>query len=140
MVSRVFLIYVLVELAAVVALTSTIGLGRTVLVLLGTFVVGLAVAGSQISRQLTRLRGPLTDSALVAAGGLLVVVPGLVTTVAGLLLLLPPTRVVARPIVTSIFARKLQVPSARRSESDVIEGEVIDVTDVEPVAIPPTAE
>ncbi|MGH3543055.1 MAG: FxsA family protein, partial [Mycobacterium sp.] len=119
----------LVELAAVVALASTIGLGWTLLVLVGTFVVGVAVAGSQITRQLARLRSDwtaeggatglrarLTDGALLAVAALLVAVPGLVSTAAGLLLLLPPARGAARYV------------SARRSKRDVIDGEVIDVT------------
>jgi UPF0716 protein FxsA len=153
MVSRLFVVYVLVEAAAVVALASTIGLGWTLLVLLGTFVGGLAVAGSQIKRQLTRLRseltsgtarlrGPVTDGALVAVAALLVAVPGLVTTAAGLLLLLPPVRVAARPIVTAMAVRRLGRPllTARHSRRDVIDGEVINVTDVEPPALPPRVE
>ena len=67
MVSRLFLVYVLVELAVVVALASTIGLGWTLLLLLAAFVAGLALAGSQLKRQLTRLRSGLT-SRPVAAG------------------------------------------------------------------------
>jgi UPF0716 protein FxsA len=168
MVSRLFLgpllIWVLVELAAVVALASTIGLGWTLLVLLGTFVVGLAVAGSQIKRRLSRLRseltagggtarlrGPVTDGAVVVVAALLVAVPGLVTTAVGLLLLLPPTRVVARPILTALATRSFGRPlltvttfgadhTASARQSDVIDGEVIDVTDVEPLALPPRAE
>ena len=42
---RFVLMYALVELALVVALASTIGFGWTVLLLLGTFVVGVALAG-----------------------------------------------------------------------------------------------
>lgn len=155
MVSRLFVVYVLVELAAVVALASKIGLGWTLLVLLGTLVVGLAVAGSQIKRRLTRLRseltagggtarlrGPVTDGALVAVAALLVAVPGLVTTAAGLLLLLPPVRVAARPIVTALAVRGLGRPllTVRHSRRDVIDGEVINVTDVEPLALPPGVE
>ncbi len=102
MVSRFFLIYVVVELLAVVGLASAIGLGWTLLAVLIAFAVGLAVAGSQLKRQLTRLFDAdqarfATDSAVVALGSLLVVVPGLVTSAAGLLLLLPPSRAVARP-------------------------------------------
>src|SRR5271170_3712510 len=98
MVSRLFLVYVVVELAVMIALASTLGLGWTLLLLLVTFAAGLALAGSQLKLQLTRLRSGLgadqlrfaSDGALVARGTLLVVVPGLVTTAAGLLLLLPP--------------------------------------------------
>jgi UPF0716 protein FxsA len=162
MVSRLFLLYVIVELAVVVALAATIGLGWTLLLLLAAMVVGLALAGSQLKLQLTRLQSGLTgqqsravtDSALVAAGTLLVVVPGLVTSALGLLLLLPPTRAAARPVLTAIAVRGIgrRVPlitvttagadryaSARRSQPDYIDGEVLDVTDVtdvEPPALP----
>ena len=88
MAMRLFLVYVVVELAVIVALASTIGFGWTVLLLLGTFVVGLALAGSQVKRQIRRLQsglrpdpqGAVTDSVLVALGTVLVVIPGLVTT------------------------------------------------------------
>jgi UPF0716 protein FxsA len=153
MVSRLFLVYVLVELAVLVALASTIGLGWTLLLLLAAFVAGLALAGSQLKRQLGRLRSGLTtqqsqlatDGAMVALGSVLVVVPGLVTTAAGLLLLLPPTRAVARPLLTAMavrgFGRRAPLitvttvgadryASAPRRRPDYIDGEVIDVTDV----------
>jgi UPF0716 protein FxsA len=156
MVSRLFLVYVLVELAVVVALASTIGLGWTLVLLAAAFVAGLALAGSQLKRQLARLRSGLTtpqaqlatDGAMVALGSVLVVVPGLVTTAAGLLLLLPPTRAAARPVLTAMAARGLissglgaplitvttvgadRYASAPRPRGDYIDGEVIDVTDV----------
>jgi UPF0716 protein FxsA len=163
MVSRLFLIYVVVELLVVVGLASTVGLGWTLLALLAAFAAGLAVAGSQLKLQLTRLRSGLNadqsrlaaDSALVALGSLLVVVPGLVTTAAGVLLLLPPSRAAARPLLTALAARGVgrHFPlitvatvgadrGARRSQPDYIDGEVIDVTDVtdvsgaEPPALP----
>ena len=41
MAMRLFLVYVLVELAVVVGLASTIGFGWTVLLLFGTFALGL---------------------------------------------------------------------------------------------------
>jgi UPF0716 protein FxsA len=157
MVSRLFLVYVVVELVVMVALASTIGLGWTLLLLLVAFAAGLALAGSQLKLQLTRLRSGLsahqprlaTDSALVALGTLLVVVPGLVTTAAGLLLLLPPTRAAARPVLTAMAARGIGGRSplitvttvsadryGRRQQRDYIDGEVIDVTEVDPPALP----
>ena len=141
---RLFLIYALVELVAVVALVSTIGFGWTILLLLGTFVVGLAVAGSQIKRHIQRLRdgfdnpqGAVADSALVALGGLLVVIPGLVSTALGLLLLLPPTRAAAHPLLTMLASRRAPLITIatvgasryRPNRGDYIDGEVIDVTD-----------
>jgi UPF0716 protein FxsA len=164
MVSRLFLAYALVELAVVVVLASTIGLGWTLLLLLATFVIGTALAGSQLKLQLTRLRsrltapphegptglrGPAADGVLVALGTVLVVLPGLVSTGAGLLLLLPPTRAAARPVLTALAVRGIGrraslitvtavgpdgYAAARRRERDYIDGEVIDVTEVAPLA------
>jgi UPF0716 protein FxsA len=159
MVSRLFLVYVVVELAVVVALASTIGLGWTLVLLLAAFVAGLALAGSQLKRQLARLRSGVTtqqsqlatDGAMVALGSVLVVVPGLVTTAAGLLLLLPPTRAAVRPLLTAMAVRGLifsgrgaplitvttvgadRYASAPRPRGDYIDGEVLDVTDVSDV-------
>ncbi|MDT5179523.1 MAG: protein FxsA [Mycobacterium sp.] len=154
MAMRLFLVYVLVELAVVVALVSTIGFGWTFLLVVGTFALGLALAGSQVKRQFHRLQtglsspqGAVPDGALVALGTVLTVVPGLVTSALGLLLLLPPTRAAARPAVTALAARGLGrmplivtgtggAPSRRSAAGDYIDGEVIDVTDVEPPRLP----
>ena len=83
MAMRLFLIYLVVELAVVVALVSTIGFGWTVLALLGTSLLGFVLAGSQVKRHIRRLRsglttpqGAVTDSALVALGTVLVFIPG----------------------------------------------------------------
>jgi UPF0716 protein FxsA len=154
MVLRLFLVYVVVELAVVIALASTIGFGWTLLVLLAAFVVGLTLAGSQVTRQLMRLRSGFTapavsDGALVGLGSVLVVVPGLVTSAAGLLLLVPATRTVVRPVLTAMAVRGIgrRVPlitglddsehrGYRPDDRDYIDGEVIDVTDVEPPPLP----
>lgn len=151
MAMRLFLIYLVVELAVVVALVSTIGFGWTVLALLGTSLLGFVLAGSQVKRHVHRLRsglttpqGAVTDSALVALGTVLVFVPGLVTTAAGLLLLTPPTRAVARPLLTAMAARRVPLITVatatagrtRTARGDYIDGEVIDVVDVEPQALP----
>jgi UPF0716 protein FxsA len=141
MVFRWFLVYVVVEMAAIVALTWAVGLGWTLLVLLATFALGIALAGSQLKRQVRRMRagfdspqGAITDSALIALGTVLVVVPGIVTSALGVLLLLPPTRAAARPLVAMLAARRIPVMATRRR--DYIDGEVIDVVDVEPPALP----
>jgi UPF0716 protein FxsA len=141
MVFRWFLVYVVVEMAAIVALTWAVGLGWTLLVLLATFALGIALAGSQLKRQVRRMRagfdspqGAITDSALIALGTVLVVVPGIVTSAFGVLMLLPPTRAAARPLVAMLAARRIPEMATRRR--DYIDGEVIDVVDVEPPALP----
>ncbi|MHA0287716.1 FxsA family protein [Mycobacterium sp. C3-094] len=163
MAMRLFALYVVVEMAVLVALTATIGFGATLLAVAGTFLLGLALAGSQLRRHLRRLQsgltadnaaGVVTDSALMALGTVLVVIPGLASSVVGALLLLPPTRAVARPVVTAMAARRAPLIvgagtasgfGARRfahppSRGDYIDGEVIDVVDA-PAATPePQAE
>jgi UPF0716 protein FxsA len=155
MVSRLFLFYVIAELAVVVALASTIGLGWTLLLLLAAFAGGLALAGSQLKVQLNRLRSGLnagqpklaTDGMAVALGTLLVVMPGLLTSIAGVLLLLPPTRAAARPLLSALAVRGLGRriplitvtgvdPYHRPPRPDYIDGEVIDVTEVDPPVLP----
>lgn len=147
MAMRLFLIYVLVEIAVVVALASTIGFGWTVLLLAATFMLGLALAGSQARRQIRRLRGgvtlteaqgAVTDSLLVALGTVLVVIPGLASSALGAALLLPPTRAVARPLVTALAARRAPLivgvstmgsAAGRARRGDYIDGEVVDTVD-----------
>ncbi|MBI3227244.1 MAG: membrane protein FxsA [Mycolicibacterium cosmeticum] len=153
MAMRLFLVYVLVELAVVVGLVSTIGFGWTVLALLVTFGLGLALAGTQLTRQLARLQNVLrgrtgadhqtlaSDSLLVALGTVMVVIPGLASSVVGALLLLPPTRVVGRPLVAGLVNRQLSrsVPvmvfspggqqPRNAGHGEYVDGEVIDVVD-----------
>ena len=163
MLSRLLLVYAVVELAVIFALVSTIGWGWTLLVLLATFLLGWGLlapmGGSQLIRQLGQLQSGLTeprsamsDGALVTLGMALVLVPGLVTTALGLLLLVPPIRAVAGPGLAGIALRGLQrrVPlitdttvvtaDSRRGYSgdgrDYIDGEVIDVKDFDPPILP----
>lgn len=102
---RVVVLYVLVELTAVVALTWALGFGWMVLVVVGLFAAGVMLALGQLKRNIRRLGRPaasvLADSGLVALGTGLVLVPGPVTTLAGLLLLAPPTRSAARPLLSA---------------------------------------
>lgn len=143
MVKRYVLLYVLVEMAVLIALTATVGLGWTLLALVAAFTLGLLLAGSQIRRQVAQLRRGLTDpgaqatdSALVALGSVLVFIPGLVTTAAGLLLLAPPSRSAVRPMATGLvtrgLTRRVAFVTPRRS---YIDGEVVDMPDVHGAAV-----
>ena len=150
MAMRLFLLYTVIELAVIVALVSTIGFGWTVLLLIGTFMLGLALAGSQVKRHFRRLRsgidpasvhGAAADSVLVALGTVLVVIPGLASSVVGALFLLPPTRAAARPLVTAMAARRVPLITVASAagytapRGDYIDGEVIDVADIETPAL-----
>ena len=105
----------------------------------------MALAGSQVKRQLARLQrgrtnpqGAVADGMLVALGTFLVFVPGLVTTAAGALMLMPPTRGAMRPLAGDVAHPRHRPPGRRgqpdrtgpqvrpRRRGDYIDGEVID--------------
>ena len=122
MVSRLFLFYVLVELAAAFALLTTLGWGWTLLVLLVTSLLAWSVlapmAGSHLLQRIGQVRSwpsgggepraTAGDSAMITLAMGLVMIPGLVTTAVGLVLLAPPVRAVAAPGLAAIMARGLR--------------------------------
>jgi len=137
MAKRLFVLYAVVEMAVIIALVVAIGFGWTVLLLAATFGLGLVVAGSQLRRQLAVLRSGVgergvTDGMLVALGSVLTFIPGLVTSAAGLLMLLPPTRGAMRPLAGRTLGRYIPVST----QPDYIDGEVIDVHDVDAKYLP----
>jgi UPF0716 protein FxsA len=132
------LLYLVIEIVALVALGSAIGLGWTLLVLLAGSVLGLWLARREgvraaqaLAEALNNRRVPtaeLTDGVLVAAAGVLLFVPGLVTDVAGLLLLVPPVRaLVRRRLVRAAEERAPELRTARiRAQAPVVDGEVVE--------------
>lgn len=131
--SRLFLGYLVVESAALVALIMTIGVGPTLLAYTAAFIAGLLLAGAQLRRQLGlllagRRDGALREGALVALGTLLVVIPGLVSTALGLLMLLPATRRAVRSLLATVTPAAASRPG-EVIDGEVIDGEVIDVVD-----------
>ncbi len=160
MLSRLLLIYVVVELAAVIALVSAVGWGWTLLVLLGTSLLAWGVlapmAGSQLLRQLRQLRSDssaVSDGTMVTLAAVLILVPGLVTTALGLLLLVPSIRRLARPGLAALGVRgvrrrmpliadvRLFGADGRRGypgdgPADYIDGEVVDVREFRAPALP----
>lgn len=132
------LLYLVVEIVALVALVSWIGVGWTLLVLLAGSVLGLWLARreglramratAEAARDRRVAHVELTDGLLVAMGGLLLLVPGLVTDVAGLLLLLPPTRSLVRRRMVRAAERQAPVLRTARIRGDgtIVDGEVVD--------------
>ena len=132
------LLYLVVEIVALVALGSAIGLGWTLLVLVAGSVLGLWLARREgvraaqaLAEAMSNRRVPtaeITDGMLVAAGGVLLFLPGLVTDLAGLLLVLPPTRaLVRRRLVRAAEERSPELRTARiRSQAPVVDGEVVE--------------
>lgn len=137
MVMPFVLLYLVIEIVALVAVASWIGAGPTLLVLLAGSLLGLwlarregvraAQAVAAAAQQRRVAHAELTDGMLVALGGLLLFLPGLVTDVAGLLLVLPPTRALARRrLVRAAEERSPGLRTARiRSAGTVVDGEVV---------------
>ncbi len=92
----------IVELALLIRIGGAVGALPTILLVLATGVLGVALARwqglramRQIQEQLARGAVPgreLFDAALIALAGLLLLTPGVVTDGAGFLLLVPPVR------------------------------------------------
>jgi len=141
------LLYLVIEIVALVTLASTIGLGWTLLVLLAGSVLGLLLARREgvraahaVAEAVTQRRvahSEVTDGMLVAAAGVLLFLPGLVTDVIGLLLLVPPIRALARRrLVRAAEERMPELRTARiRDGATVVEGEVVDEDPAPPVVI-----
>jgi UPF0716 protein FxsA len=132
------LLYLVVEIVALIVLGSVIGVGWTLLVLVAGSLLGLLLARREGLRAAQAIgdavasrkvpTAELTDGMLVAAGGVLLFVPGLVTDVAGLLLLVPPVRSLVRGrLVRAAERRAPGLRTARiRSQGPVVDGEVVD--------------
>ncbi len=101
-----FGLYLVVELAALVAVASWLGFFPTLLLLLGGGLLGMWLVRREGARAAFALadavrsgRAPhaeLTDGALVGLAGLLILLPGVVSDLLGLLLVLPFTRALVR--------------------------------------------
>jgi len=92
----------LLELAVLIKLGQSIGLWPTILVLIATAVLGMAILHTQGLAAFRRAMEaisegrppvePVVDGAMLMIAGTLLVVPGLITDAAGLVLLIPPVR------------------------------------------------
>ncbi|MEU7144550.1 FxsA family protein [Nocardia sp. NPDC046473] len=134
----VFVLYVITEIIALVAVGQWLGVIPAILLLIAGSAAGMLLIGSQGRRVFEQFRRAgrgeiapgtaVADGALVAAGGFLMFVPGLVTSLFGLLLLLPPTRMLVRPVVTAFAARRFgKLAAAVPYRGVVIDGdEVVD--------------
>ncbi|WP_028477803.1 FxsA family protein [Nocardia sp. CNY236] len=130
MAALMFVLYATVEIAAFGAVGWWIGVLPTILVLLAASAVGMLMVAAQGRRVLEQLRragrgqvGPdvvVADGVMVAGGAVLLFVPGLVTSLCGLLLLVPPVRLLLRPVLTAVAARRFAEATARAPYGGVI--------------------
>ena len=112
-----FLVVPLLELWVIVAVSQTIGLPETLVILvlvsvLGAYVVKWAGLAVLVRMQKTVRKGEVptrdvVDGFLVLLAGALLLVPGFVSDLLALGLLFPPTRSVARRLVLRRYQRRL---------------------------------
>ena len=143
------LLWPLLEIALFVVIGGAIGLWLTLLVVIGTGVLGVALlqrqglrSAERLRSEMDRMRDPLGtagDGALRALAAMLLILPGFLTDALGALLLLPPVR----GMIVQQIARRMTVVSmrsdqpARRSDGIVIDGEFVEV-DSDPSRNPPS--
>jgi UPF0716 protein FxsA len=111
-----FLIFVVAEMAALIALGRLFGIVPTIALVLGAGVVGAWLARWQALRAAMRARNrmlqgaipsaELTDGLLISLAAVLLIIPGVITDVLGLALLFPPTRRLLRQAVLARFTRR----------------------------------
>lgn len=147
-----FLVVPLVEIYVLIQVGQVIGPWWTILILVADSVLGAWLIRREWRTTWTALRAAmgsgrlpdreLADAGLVVVGGTLLLTPGFVTDIAGFFFLLPFTRPIARRMLTSLVARRLQVRADRWSsgpgfgtgrpppwagaDARVIPGEVVD--------------
>jgi UPF0716 protein FxsA len=117
-----FIVVPLVELAVIIQVGQEIGLLPTVAILLADSILGGVLMRSQGRSAWRRFNDAMRagrvphrealDGALVIFGGALLLTPGFITDVVGLLLLIPPTRAVARRIVSRLVVHRVLVGAA----------------------------
>lgn len=142
----VFLLWPLIEIALFVTVGSALGLGLTLLIVLGTGVLGVSILRGQglqsagrLRQSMASLRNPLAvagSDALRMLAGVLLVLPGFLTDVLGLLLLVPAVRL----LLIAFLVRRFGVASmqsdqpVRRADGIIIDGEF---TELEPGEVRP---
>ncbi len=113
-----FIAMPILELAVLLKVHQSLGLGNTLAIVIFTGVVGAVLARAQglmvmtaIQRDLAEGRMPaprLMDGVMILIAGVLLITPGLITDSAGFLLLLPPVRVSIRALLRQKLEEKLR--------------------------------
>ena len=152
------LLLVFLEIAGLLLVGSWIGVGWTLLLLLGGFVLGLALIGrggreamtavNQAARSRQVADDAVTGGFLTVVAGVLLMIPGFISDLAALALLLPPVRASVRRRMRAWAQRRsatIQVvnltgmpagtwagaPAGPRMDGAVVDGTVVDGTVVD---------
>jgi UPF0716 protein FxsA len=113
-----FIVVPVTEIALFIWSGNTIGLVPTILIILGTGILGAYLAKKQglkaihdIQMQMKNFEAPgdaMVNALFVFAGGLLLLSPGFVTDIFGLMFLFSPTRQIFKPILYNWIRTKMK--------------------------------
>jgi len=113
-----FIVVPVAEIALFIWSGNTIGLVPTILIILGTGILGAYLAKKQglkaihdIQVQMKNFEAPgdaMVNALFVFAGGLMLLSPGFVTDIFGLLFLFSPTRQIFKPFVYNWIRSKMK--------------------------------
>ncbi|MCA9240192.1 MAG: FxsA family protein [Planctomycetales bacterium] len=137
-----FTVVPLVEFSLLVRIHDHIGLFWTILLVLGTGVLGASLAKRQGVLTLLKIRGQmaeghvpgdaLVDGFLILVAGALLITPGVMTDAVGFSLLVPPLRSLIKAGLRRHFAGRIQVhtnltgAAFGERQDDVVDAEVIE--------------
>jgi UPF0716 protein FxsA len=117
--AALFVAVPLTEIYLIVQLGQVVGPWWTILLLIGSGILGSVLvrregrrAWRALQEALSSGRMPATelaDGALILVGGTLLITPGFITDVVGLVVILPLTRPLARRALAGVVARRLTV-------------------------------
>lgn len=116
--AAVLLLLPAVELWGIIRISRHIGGGTTLLLMIGTGILGAWLAGREwrsvrleAGRQAQAGQMPglqLLDGICIGIGGLLLMLPGFITDLFGLLLLLPPSRRFVRGLMLGWLEKRMR--------------------------------
>ena len=94
----------LIEIALLVKFGQLVGVWLTLVVVVGTAILGAGILQRQGFTTMMRTQEAMMDGAMMVMAGFFLILPGLITDTMGLLLLIPPVRhFVARRLVAGMF-------------------------------------
>lgn len=113
-----FIVVPAVELALLIEVGTRIGTPATIAIIVGTGIVGAALAKQQGLRIIQKIQGELetgalptgalVDGVIILIAGALLITPGLLTDVAGFLCLVPVTREIVKRALQRRFERAVR--------------------------------
>ncbi len=114
-----FIVVPILELWLIIEIGGAIGVVPTLALLLADAVLGSLLlrhqgrgAWQRFNQALAEHRFPgkeVADGLMIAVGGTLLLTPGFITDIFGLFLLIPPTRAIARRLLSGYAARRFVV-------------------------------